>query len=112
MRRISGRLYLNLPDPTPLYASTFGLDFGRQKSVKMGQRLPPARFRAERNTQAQAGLANVEERCKEIMKLGKGTEEKPGDCKAVAWSLERTHVPSSAGPSPKCISKLISFRTI
>jgi len=32
------------------------------------------------------------------MKLGKGTEEKPGDWKALAWSLERTEASSFARP--------------
>jgi hypothetical protein len=46
----------------------------------------------------EARLASVEERWKQIMKLGKGTEEKPGDWKALAWSLERTEASSFARP--------------
>jgi hypothetical protein len=46
----------------------------------------------------QARLACVQERWEQIMKLGKGTEEKPGDWKALAWSLERTEASSFARP--------------
>ena len=46
----------------------------------------------------QARLASVQERWEQIMKLGKGTEEKPGDWKALAWSLERTEASSFARP--------------
>ena len=47
----------------------------------------------------QARLASVQERWEQIMKLGKGTEEKPGDWKALAWSLERTEASSFARPA-------------
>jgi hypothetical protein len=46
----------------------------------------------------QARLASVQERWEQIMKLGKGTEEKRGDWKALAWSLERTEASSFARP--------------
>jgi hypothetical protein len=46
----------------------------------------------------EARLASVQERWKQIMKLGKGTQEKPGDWKALAWSLERTEPSSFARP--------------
>src|SRR6516165_5476579 len=46
----------------------------------------------------EARLASVQERWEQIMKLGNGTEEKPGDWKALAWSLERTEAASFARP--------------
>jgi hypothetical protein len=46
----------------------------------------------------EARLASVQERWEQIMKLGKGTEEKLGDWKALAWSLERTEASSFARP--------------
>jgi hypothetical protein len=46
----------------------------------------------------EARLASVQERWEQIMKLGNGTEEKPGAWKALAWSLERTEASSFARP--------------
>ena len=53
----------------------------------------------------QARLASVQERWEQIMKLGKGTEEKPGDWKALAWSLERTEASSFARPEIQLIQQ-------
>src|SRR6516165_5256521 len=53
----------------------------------------------------QARLASVQECWEQIMKLGKGTQEKPGDWKALAWSLERTEASSFARPEIQLIQQ-------
>ena len=47
---------------------------------------------------AHARLAAVEDRWALIKKAASGTEEKPGDCRAVAWQLERAYSSDFARP--------------
>jgi hypothetical protein len=46
----------------------------------------------------QARLESVERRWKQILEAGTGTEDRPGDWRSIAWSLERTYPSEFARP--------------